>query len=159
MSRKLQYAVRLHLTKVRIVKALVFPVVMYAGDPDWTIKKAECWRTDAFEHCAAREDSWESLGLKEIKPVSPKGDQPHTGRTEAEAKEPKYFGHLIWRAVEKTLTLGNIEGKRRRGCQRMRCSESITDSMDMKLSKLWEILEDTGACTCSPWGCKDLDMT
>ena len=63
MSEKLKYTTPVHLTKVHIVKAVVSPVVMYSCD-SWTIKKAECWGTDAFEHCDAREDSWESLGLQ-----------------------------------------------------------------------------------------------
>jgi len=74
----------------------------------------------------------------------------------------QYFGHLMRRAdsLEKTLMLGKIEGKRRRGRQRRRWLDSITDSVDMILSKLWEIVEDRGAwCACSPWGPKESDVT
>ena len=74
----------------------------------------------------------------------------------------QYFGHLMQRvnSLEKALVLGKIEGKRRRGQQRMRWLDSITNSMDMNLSKLWEIVKGRRACVCcNPWGCKDSDMT
>ena len=74
----------------------------------------------------------------------------------------QYFGHLIRRAdsLEKTPILGKIEGKRRRGPRKMRWLDSITDSMDMNLSKFWEIMKDTIHLVCyNPWGCKELDMT
>ena len=74
----------------------------------------------------------------------------------------QYFGHLMRRAdsFEKTLMLGKIEGERRRGQQRMRWLDGITDSMDMSLNKLWElVMEQGGLACCSPWGCKESDMT
>ena len=91
------------------------------------------------------------LDCKEIQPVHPKGNQPwiFIGRTDAEAETP-----ILWPPDAKTLMLGNIEGGRRRGRQRMRWLDGITDLMDMSLSKLQGSL----AC-CSPWGCKESDTT
>ena len=120
-------------TKVRLVKAMVFPVVMY-GYESWTIKKADHRRIDAFELlcwrrflrvlCTARRSN-QSI-LKEI--------SPECSLEELMLKlKLQYFGHLIRRAdsLEKTLMLGKIEGRRRRGEQRMRWLDGITDSMDM----------------------------
>ena len=133
-------------TKVHLVKAIVFPVVMY-GCESWTIKKAECQRIDAFElWCWRRLLS--PLDCKKIQPVHPKGDQSWVfiGRTDAEAETPN-FGHLMGRvdSLENTLMLGGTGVRRRRGRQRMRWLDGVTDLMDMGLGRLQELVIDREA--------------
>ena len=110
----------------------------------WTIKKAEHLKIDAFELWCCRRD----LDYKEIQPVNPKGNQSwvFTGRTDVEAK-PRILRPLMQRAnsLEKTLVLGKIEGRKRRGQQRIRCLDGITDSVDMSFSKLWKIMKNREA--------------
>ena len=124
-------------TKVHLVKAMVFPVVRY-GCESWTIKKAERWRIDAFElWCWRRLEN--PLDCKGIQPVHPKGNQSEYSLEGLMLKlKLLYYGYLMQRtdSLEKTLMLGKIEGRKRRGRQRMRWLDCITDSMDMSLGKL-----------------------
>ena len=137
------------LTKVCIVKDMVFPVVACRCD-SLTIKKAEHQRTDDFELWWWRRLLRVSWTARRSNQSILKDINPEYSLEELMLKLTlQYFGHLMQRAdsLEKTLMLGRIEGRRSRGWQSMRCLDSITTSVDVNLSKLWEIVKDRGGFT------------
>ena len=148
-------------TKVCLVKAMVFPVVMYGCD-SWTIKKAECWRIDGFELWCWRRllrVPWTARRSNQfiLKKISPE----YSLEGLMLKLKLQYFGHLMWRtnSLEKTLMLGNIEGRRRRGWQRMRWLDGITDSWTWVWANYRRWWGQGSLVCCSPWGSKELDMT
>ena len=134
-------------SKVRTVKAVVFPVVMYSCE-SWTVKKAECQRIDAFE-------LWCWRRLLKVPWTARRSNQSILREINPEQSleglmlklKLQYLGHLIKRAdsLEKSLMLGKIESRRRGGCPRMRWLDGITDARDMNLGKLWEMVRNREA--------------
>ena len=150
-------------TKIRLVKAMVFPIVMY-GCESWTVKKAERWRIDAFELWCWRRFlrvPWTARRSNQsiLKEISPE----YSLEGLMLKLKLQYFGLLRWRAdsSEKTLMVGKIEGRRRRGRQRMRWLDGITDLMDMNEFGQTPGVGDGqgGLACCSPQGRKELDTT
>ena len=149
-------------TKVHLVKAMVFPVVTYWFE-SWTIKKAKCQRIDAFE-------LWCWRRLLRIPWTARRSNQSFLKEISCEYSleglmlklKLQYFGHLIWRidSLEKTLMLGKIEGGRRRGQQRMRWLDGITDFEHHEFEQTPGVGDGQGSLVCcSPWGCKETNMT
>ena len=147
-------------TKVHIiVKAVVSPVVMYSCE-SWTVKKAERQRIDAFELWCWRRLLRVPWIARRSNPSILREINPEYWLEGLMLKlKLQYFGHLMWTAdsLEKSLMLRKIEGRMRRGHQRMRRLDGITDAMGMNSGKLGEMARDRGLACCSPWGRTELD--
>ena len=148
------------LTEVHIVKAMLFPVVTY-GCESWTVKKAEHQRTDAFKlWCWKRLLGVPWIARRSNKSILREISSEYSLEGLMLKLKLQYFGHLMRTndSLEKSLMLGKIES-RRRGCQRIRWLDGITAAMNMNLGKLGDGKGQGGMVCCSPWGCKQLDVT
>ena len=150
------------LTKIHIVKAMVFAVVMYECE-SWTRKKTEHQRIDALELWCWRRLLRVPWTARRSNQSILKENNPEYSLEGMMLKlKLQYFGHLMGRvdSLEKTLMLGKIEGRKRWGWRRMRWLDDLTDSVDMSLSKLWEMVKNPGRLACySSWGHKQSDST
>ena len=141
------------LTKVCIDKAMVFLVVMHRYE-SWAIKKDEYWRSDAFKLWCWRRCLRVSSTTRSSKSILKEINSEYSLEGPMPKLKLQYFGHLMWRtdSLEKTLMLGKIAGRRKRGWQRMKWLDGIIDPMDMSLSKLWEIVKIMKAWRAAIYG-------
>ena len=152
-EEKRSFSLMCIVKEVHLVKAMVFPIITY-GCESWTIRKAEHQRIDVFE-------LWCWRRLLGVLWIARRSNQSVLKELNPEYSleglilklKLQYFGHLMWRtdSLEKNLMLEKLEGRKRRGQQRMRRLDGITDTMDMSLSTLWETVKDGSLLCCSPW--------
>ena len=153
------------LTEVHIVKAMIFSLVTYICE-NWTIKKAERQRIDAFKlWCCRRLPRVPWTARRSNQSILREMNPEYSLKGLMLKLKLQYFGHLIQTdgSLEKSLMLGKIQSRKRRGCQRMRWLDDIANAVNVNLGKLWEMVRDRegqgGLACCSPWGRKELDMT